>query len=498
MHITKRCRTSGAVIVIFPSVNLRSMDSVLKVIERMRMKGTPYMVKNKKAVGMKVAFEVKLRSKVGQLRAIPVNLGAGAPRAILAAYCACFDVDPYVEMFYFPPDTLKLALFTEKGKILWKKDLGPGVVPGMWFVPFFPFDLDGDGVDEIWFVNNVNVEHPLGVSGYRLERLDARTGKTTGQWQWPDLGGPQALSHQFRNFILGGYVRGKPVLVTAQGTYESMFLHGWWPDMKPRWEHVIDKDAPGARGSHMCPIADLDNDSVQEVMWGERCIELDGGRELFCADRDHYKGHSDVVLPVLDKATGKWFLYTCRESDNQVSPRVALFDNKGVRVWGDLDQGHIDMGWAARLGEGRRHVAMAIRIGHKTCGPRGRFHEGREEFIYDCLTGQKAQLPFGVYRTFPVDVNGDGYHEIVHEGEVFDRHAKPLGKVKGSLAMACKFLDKPGEQVLMWTEDGTVRAYIYSRAEDTDEAVARYANPLYDANRRLTSSGSNIMALAGI
>jgi hypothetical protein len=86
----------------------------------------------------------------------------------------------------------------------------------------------------------------------------------------------------------------------------------------------------------------------------------------------------------------------------------------------------------------------------------------------------------------------------VHEGEVFDRHAKQLGKVKGSLAMACKFLDKPGEQVLMWTEDGTVRAYVYTRAEDTDEAVARYTNPLYDANRRLTSSGSNIMALAGI
>jgi hypothetical protein len=55
-------------------------------------------------------------------------------------------------MFFFPGDTLKLALFTESGGLVWRRDLGRGVVPGMWFCPVFAFDLDGDGVDEIWFV----------------------------------------------------------------------------------------------------------------------------------------------------------------------------------------------------------------------------------------------------------------------------------------------------------------------------------------------------------
>lgn len=140
-------------------------------------------------IKLDVLLQVSLGSPIGQLRAVPVCLGKDAPRAILAIYCADFDVDPYVEMFFFPSDTLKMVLFTEKAQIFWRRDLGRGLVPGMWFCPVFPFDLDGDGIDEIWFVNNVDPDHPLGLSNYRLERLDASTGRTTGQWPWPDLGG---------------------------------------------------------------------------------------------------------------------------------------------------------------------------------------------------------------------------------------------------------------------------------------------------------------------
>ena len=38
----------------------------------------------------------------------------------------------------------KFALFDETGKVHWKKNLGPGVIPGGWFTPVLPFDLDGD------------------------------------------------------------------------------------------------------------------------------------------------------------------------------------------------------------------------------------------------------------------------------------------------------------------------------------------------------------------
>ena len=438
------------------------------------------------ALRLETFMELRLGSPAGQFRAVPVKLGSGGPPAFFAAYAADFDVDPWVEMFYLPTDTLKLTVFTGAGEVLWKKDLGRGVVPGMHFVPICALDLDGDGVDELWFVNNVSAHHPLSLRSYRLERLDARTGRTLGQWPWPDLGGEQSLSSSFRNFIRGGRARGEPVLVTAQGTYGPMFLQGWRPEMTARWAREIGRDAPGARGSHMAQVVDLNRDGVDELLWGERVIELDGGRQLFCMDEDAYRGHSDVVEPVLDEASGRWFVYTCRESDNRVSPRVALFDDQGGRVWGRVERGHMDMGWVARLGDSGK-TAMAARIDAKTCGPDGRHHEGVECFTWDVFSGSERAVAFDPYRTIPVDLNGDGRHELVRgvpggDGAVHDRHGRPCGKVEGTVALARKMLGRPGEQVLVYLPDGTVRVVGDAAAEDGAAARARYANPYYRAN----------------
>ena len=455
---------------------------------------------------------LSLGQRVGQLRAMPVGLGPGAPRAFLAAYSADFENDPSMEMFFYPTDTLKLALFDERGDVLWRKDLGRGVVPGLWFCPVFAFDLDGDRADEIWFVNNLNTQHPFGLSGYQLERLDPHTGQTTGQWPWPKLPGEQNLSHTFRNFILGGASHGEPVLVTAQGTYGHMQFQAWRigpnGDLIPRWTHEVTRDAPGARGSHMCAVADLNEDGVDELLWGERCIELDTGRELFTADRDSYRGHSDIAQPWLDRSDGTWRFFACRESDRPAAPRVCMYDARGNRLWGHVDEGHMDIGWVARLGLGRtgepgEYVAMSIRIGQKFCGPDGRWHNGTEEFSWDARTGEPLPLPFSAYRTIPVDLDGDGFHEIVRgqpsgDGEVWDARGTPLGSVSGPVAMASKLLDLPGEQLLSYREDGTVQLWADRNANDAPAALARYAHSFYRTNQRLTGAGYNLINLAGI
>ncbi|MCC7147322.1 MAG: hypothetical protein IT443_12820 [Phycisphaeraceae bacterium] len=455
------------------------------------------------AVDLQPVAAVNLAPALGQCRAAAACLGPSLPRAILLTHAADFDVDPYINMFFFPTDTLKIALLDEQAHVVWQKDLGRGVVPGMWFCPVYPFDLDGDGVDEIYYVDNVDPQHPLSLDNYRLTRLDGLSGQVTGQWPWPRRGSlDRGLSQSYRNFILGGYVRGQRVLVTAQGTYTDMYLQGWNPDLTPRWEINIPVDSPGARGSHMCPVLDLDGDGVDELLWGERCLSLADGREKWCADRDTYRGHSDVIQPIFDEESSRWFVYAIRESAYDVAPRVALYDDQGRRIWGQVDKGHMDMGWTARLDDGRRLV-MAIRISGKTCGPDGRFHSDREEFLFDARTGAPATLPFDLYQTMPVDLNGDGGHEFVRgipgaNGQVIDRHGQALGSVDGTVPLVGKFLHRPGEQILSYRKDGLIRFWADRRAQDSPAAQRRYAHPFYAHNLRAGISGSNYAVVAGV
>jgi hypothetical protein len=91
-------------------------------------------------------------------------------------------------------------------------------------------------------------------------------------------------------------------------------------------------------------------------------------------------------------------------------------------------------------------VASAIRIGHKTCGPDGRHHTDTTELTFDALTGKPLALGFSTYGTVPVDLNGDGCHELVRgrasrNGEVLDRHGQVVGSLGAPAAMFSKFMD---------------------------------------------------------
>lgn len=106
-----------------------------------------------KQVDMEVILEVDTGSPIGQCRAAPVCLGPGAPGAVLAVYGADFDVDPYIDMFFFPRDTLKMVLFDGAGKVVWKRDLGAPVAaackfmdrPGEQTLAYYP-----DGKLRVW------------------------------------------------------------------------------------------------------------------------------------------------------------------------------------------------------------------------------------------------------------------------------------------------------------------------------------------------------------
>ncbi|MBO4299487.1 MAG: hypothetical protein J5998_11885, partial [Clostridia bacterium] len=336
---------------------------------------------------IKCIQEYDLGQELRQVRSVPVALGEKG-EGVLFAYSACTGLDPWEESFSFPTDTLKFAVFTRGGERLWVRELGVGVIPGIWFTPFLSFDLDGDGVDEIWFVNNINDEAPFSLNGRVLERVDPLTGQTTGRWPWPKNTAHEIMSHVYRFFIAGGYVHGKPVLLTCQGTYRDMFLQAYDTGMEKRWEIKIADSDPGARSSHVCPVIDFNNDGVDEIFWGERLLSLDDGHEVFCCDREMFHGHSDIIIPFKNRADGKFYIYTCREGHEVPGQqRVWLYDDHGEPVWHAVDSGHMHLGWVANIGENYGKVAMAMRLNRVVIN--WCMREAKPDtFYFDALTGE--------------------------------------------------------------------------------------------------------------
>jgi len=387
-------------------------------------------------------------------------------------------------------------------------------MPGRWFCPVFAFDLDGDGTDEVYHVGNPSGDHPFNLMRMELTALSARTGKVLRQAPWPWFPGNESMSDTFRYLINGGVSHGQPRLVTAQGCYHELTIQAWDGDLNLLWERHIPDREPGCRASHMFSVLDIDADGRDEAFLGERCIDIDTGQDKWVADREGYHGHSDIVMPTLDRRTGRWSIYTCREFPWPEGSRgVVMFDDRGREVWGYRGMGHMHDGWTARLNDDGSHLCYAMEIAKKK--EKGVVTElkAAAEFLYD-MSGHVLDLPFPLSDATPVDVNGDGLHELVcradrrhrnsslkgsRGGLVLDRHGHEVGRVEGhpGVLPKSKLLDCPGEQI-MTHDAGTIRIYGCPGATDAPEALARYAHPYYKSCQRLTAVGYNWRNLGGL
>ncbi|MBS3764819.1 MAG: hypothetical protein KGZ25_16075, partial [Planctomycetes bacterium] len=256
-------------------------------------------------------LEIDTGLNIRQLRAVTFE-NAGRTGLILA-HADTPDQQPAMPHFIWPGDTLKISAFSFEGDQLWQHDVGRGVVPGLWFCPVFPFDLDGDGVDEIYHVGNSSGDKPFDKDSMDLTCLSSDTGKIVNSVPWPWFPGNQTMSDTFRYFINGGYSDGAPRLVTSQGQYHEMTIQCWGEELELLWNRRITPGDPGARASHMFSVLDIDDDGKDEVFLGERCIDIETGEDRWVADLEGYRGHSDIVMPTLNRDTGKWSIFTCRE-----------------------------------------------------------------------------------------------------------------------------------------------------------------------------------------
>jgi hypothetical protein len=371
-----------------------------------------------------------------------------------------------------------------------------------------PFDLDGDGVTEIWCVDTADDEWHFDeddpgypVTNEQLVRIDPRTGNDTGSWEWP-WRPPRGPGFAYRYFIMGGHVGDEPVLLTAQGTYDEMEIQAWNAPTDNRWTHHIPADAAGAYGSHRTPVLDIDGDGSDELLWGERLIDIDTGTEIWCADRDRWEGHSDLVQAMYHHAEDEWFVYTIRETETEVSPRVVMYDSDGNRVWHALESGHVHWGWTGHFETFETRYAMASTVEKE--------EKITEDFGWEAFTGDPIEWDYRVDNTVPVDIDGDGCHEIVYKdggpgpevpgGKIIDYRGEEIGSADTHLerTQPSKLLDHPGEHIPSHTPDGIVRIWGDRNAEDSPEAKARFEHPYYDKAQRLSAVGYNWELVAGL
>lgn len=412
-------------------------------------------------------FDLGQRAK--HIRSIPVRLGSGKD-AILFVYSADEGVDPGEEYYHHPTDTLKLALFDGDGTRRWVRDLGSGVIPGIWFCPVLALDLNMDGADEIYFLNNKNPKTPFSFVYRKLEAIDPDTGEVCGSWDWPDNTFNERLSLCYRFYLAAGYADGKPVLITSQGTYGDMYLQGYGPGMVKLWDKVISKDEPGPRASHLTPVLDFNDDGADELFWGERLLSVRDGSEVLCCDRDRYNGHSDLVIPFVDFDTGEKFIFTCREGDERPGePRIVTFNSDGSYKWRAVDgEGHMHFAWLATFGTPQKPrrvfmVMQEVQYWGETQMERG----APIERYFDAYTGEQLEMNFVCLgsQMIPIDVNGDGISEFYvsggeHKGEIIDQYGNTIAKIDGEQVKNGYMLKKfHGEQLMVLDPSGVVRIF---------------------------------------
>ncbi len=197
--------------------------------------------------------------------------------------------------------TYKLEAYLSDGTFLWRRDLGSGIEPGIWYSPYVAYDFDGDGQAEV--AVKTGPEEARDASG-RVRTgpewcsiLDGMTGKEITRVDWPPrdprLGDYNRTN---RNQMGVAYLDSKtPALLVARGTYKLMVVDAYQyrnRRLERLWHWEGDDETPIVRsqGAHFMHSADIDEDGRDEVILGSAVLD-DNGTCLWSVGL----GHPDKV-----------------------------------------------------------------------------------------------------------------------------------------------------------------------------------------------------------
>lgn len=422
------------------------------------------------------ALSFDLKQSYKQARIVTGDLTGDGELEVIISYSNNVDVDPYKKAWSKSTHTIKVAAFLRNGDRLWTIDLGWGIESGTMYNPMIVWDLNADGKSEVILKTNKS-DDPLNYSTEYLTVLNGETGKILNETRWPSpaVTDKRNYNSNSRNYLAIAHLDGEnPTIIAARGTYFAQVLDAFDISLNKLWERVIgkdiepnkfsnkyvrkikrlfSKDVDKYRGSHSLPIADIDENGSEEIMWGNHCITL-GGKDIWkVKERFPFVGHLDIVYSadMIKEIPGKETYYT-REGwlgpENNIG--MMLVDKDGKTIWGNWDYTHVDGGWGAKVIPGDDECQFFGYDVQKKVWKTG----SNRTFVNPTqdLFNAKGKFIFhpdsSWIRSFPIDWEGDGIREICTELGVLKRaySEKQVGFDEGK-GIAVKRANDYGEKL---------------------------------------------------
>lgn len=341
-------------------------------------------------------------------------------------------------------ETMMIEARTLDGKFLWEYDtrITFEMTQDMngAHEPVVPWDLDGDGIDEvitIWLDRSSETIVPYVIA------LDGKTGAEKGKIKLPPGGGmsggfapgrrerPDGLGNHYCCIAYLDGPDGRPYACISQGIYKNgaVWAFYWDPETKNLAHHwtyqhksyeplqVYDANGKwlgigwGYQGTsaHDLKSYDLDGDGKEEVIFGGTIVKPDGTKLWSLFDLYGY-GHVDVATPgdLLPDRPGSEIFFCVewggkrvkRPDGTQYIPGSALMvrAEDGSVIW-EYKATHMHSGWACNVSD---------EFPGEEC--RAREHSERTIDATFTADGKKTGLELGVHR--PPEWTGDDVYDV--------------------------------------------------------------------------------------
>ncbi len=257
-----------------------------------------------------------------------------------------------------------LEAYKIDGTFMWKIDLGKNIRGGAHYTQFQVYDYDGDGKAEIVcktadgsidgagkVIGDANANWVAG-SGYILtgpEFLTIFDGKTGKALQTIDYNPPRgsvaawgdAYGNRVDRFLAcTAYLDGvHPSVVMCRGYYTRAVLAAYnWDGKELKKVWVFDTDDPATpelrgyrgQGNHNLSVADVDDDGMDEIIYGAACIDHNG-KGLYNTNLRH----GDAMhVSVLDPTLPGLQVWDVHESPSATSGAEFRDAKTGKMLWG--------------------------------------------------------------------------------------------------------------------------------------------------------------------